>query len=200
MSRRQIWWIALGAGAVLLRILLGMQPQLIEQLYSRGIFLGIRWLIDYVLAWFPLPLIYLFLSALLIVVIVNVWKWSRTSMNWRKRLISGVGGVLAFIGGAIFFFLFLWGFNYGRVPVEDQLGLEPKPLSLDDLKEELKLETEYIIELRSQIPHITDSAITADFLPENLERQVRRNLEKGMSCPPLLLPPRPPFPGRISPL
>lgn len=177
MSKRQIWWIALGAGAVLLRVLLGTQPQVIEYGYSRGIFLAIRWTIDNLLAWFPLPLIYLFFTILIIVVFRNVFKWIRTRLDWRKRLLSGVGGILAFLGGTVFFFLVLWGFNYGRVPVEQQLGLEPKPLSLDELKEELKLETEHIIQLRSEIPHITDSAITEEFLPENLERQLRRNLE-----------------------
>lgn len=180
MSRRQIWWIFLGVGAVLLRILLGMQPHLIEHLYSRGLFLGIRWTIDNLLAWFPFPLIYLFLTGLLISVFYYVLKWIRTKMTWRKRLASGVGGVLAFLGGVVFFFLILWGFNYGRVPVENQLGLEPKPLSLEELKEELKLETEYIVELRSQIPRITDSALTAEYLPENLERQLRRNLENRL--------------------
>jgi len=180
MSKRQIWWIALGAGAILLRILLGIQPRLIEHLYSRGLFLGIRWTIDHLLAWFPLPLIYLFLSVLLIKIILNSLKWIRTRMPWRKRLLSGVGGLLAFVGGAVFFFLFLWGFNYGRVPVEEQLGLEPKPLSLEELKQELKLETEYIVTLRSQIPRITDSAITSEYLPENLERQLRRNLESRL--------------------
>jgi hypothetical protein len=180
MSRRQIWWMALGAGAILLRVLLGTQPALIENLYSRGIFLAIRWTIDNLLAWFPLPLIYLFLTTLIIFTFRNMWKWIRTRMDWRKRLLSGVGGVLAFFGGAVFFFLVLWGFNYGRVPVEQQLGLEPKPLSLDELKQELKLETEYIIQRRSEISHITDSAITAAFLPENLERQLRRNLENRL--------------------
>lgn len=180
MSRRQIWWIALGAGAILLRVLLGTQPWLIEHLYSRGIFLAVRWMIDNLLAWFPLPLIYLFLLVLFIFIIRNIYKWIRTRMDWRKRILSGVGGVLAFIGGAVFFFLVLWGFNYGRVPVEQQLGLDTKPLSLDDLKQELKLETEYIIQLRSEIPHITDSAITEEFLPENLERQLRRNLENRL--------------------
>ncbi len=180
MSRRQIWWIALGAGAVLFRMVLGMQPRLIEQLYSRGIFLGIRWTIDYLLAWFPLPLLYVFFIVLMVFIMRNGWRWIKTPMSWRKRALSGAGGVLSFVGGAVFFFLFLWGFNYGRVPVEVQLGLEPKPLSLEELKKELKLETEYIINLRSQIPHVTDSAITDDFLPENLERQLRKNLESRL--------------------
>lgn len=177
MSKRQIWWTSLGVGAVLLRLLLGMQPRLIEQLYSRGIFLVIRWMIDYLLGWFPLPLLYLFLIILFLLLLRQIWVWARTHMTWQKRFISGIGGGLSFLGGAVFFFLILWGFNYGRVPVEEQLGLEPKPLSMEDLKEELKLETEYIVNLRSQIPHVTDSAITADFLPVNLERQLRLNLE-----------------------
>ncbi len=177
MKRRQIWWIALGIGSILLRWLLGLQPILIEKLYSRGIFLAIRWLIDYLLAWFPLPLIYLFFTGLIIAVFRNGWKWVRTHMTFRTRLVTGVAGILAFFGGAIFFFLILWGFNYGRVPVEQQLGLEPKPLTLEQLKEELKIETEYIIQLRADIDGSGDLDISADLLPENLEFQLRKNLK-----------------------
>lgn len=177
MKRRQIWWIGLGLGAVLLRWLLGFQPMIIEKVYSRGIFLGIRWAIDYLLAWFPLPLLYLFLTGLLVAIFQKSWKWIKKPMDWRARLISGVMSLGAFVGGTVFLFLFMWGFNYGRVPVEQQMGLEAKPLTLEQLKDELRLETEYIVQLRADIPGITDSAFSEDLLPENLEAQLRKNLK-----------------------
>lgn len=177
IKRRQLWWIGLGVGAVLLRWLLGFQPSIIEKLYSRGLFLAIRWAIDYLLAWFPLPLLYLFLTGLVVAIFQRIWKWVKHPMAFRARLLSAVMSCLAFVGGVVFLFLFMWGFNYGRIPVEQQLGLEPKPLTLQQLKEELRIETEYIAQLRAAIPGISDFAFSENLLPENLEAQLRKNLK-----------------------
>lgn len=177
MKKRQFWWISLGVGAIVLRWLLGFQPAIIEMGYSRGLFLGIRWVIDYLLAWFPLPLLYLFLTGLLVAIFQRTSRWIKQPMSIKVRLLSAIMSILAFVGGAVFFFLFLWGFNYGRIPVEQQMGLEVAPLTLEQLKEELQLETEYITQRRADIPGITDSAVSAVLLPENLEFQLRKNLK-----------------------
>lgn len=146
---------------------------MIERLYSRGFFLAVRWTIDYLFAWLPMPLMYLFLLILLFFVGKNIRQWYKTKVDWKTKLIQASLSICAFLGGTVFLFLMLWGFNYGRVPVETQLGLEPKPLTLDELKEELRLETQTLIALRKQVPGITDSAFTADLLPSNLENEIR---------------------------
>lgn len=174
MYRRQIIWISLGGLTVLLRLLLSADA--LERLYSRGLFLGVRWVIDTFLGWLPIPIIYLFLLILILLIGQQSWNWYRSTASWRSKAAQAGMSILAFLGGAIFFFLVFWGFNYGRIPVETQLGLEPKPLNLEDLKEELRLETQAIINLRRQIPGITDSAFTSDLLPANLEAELRSDL------------------------
>jgi hypothetical protein len=81
-------------------------------------------------------------------------------------------------------FIWLWGFNYIRVPLEDQLSLTPKPLGLGELKSELELETEKIIELRAQLTETgteSDSiAIVASQLPADYQNQVRSVVEEWL--------------------
>lgn len=171
MHRKKIIWISLGAAAVILRLVLS--PEAIEKLYSRGLFLGIRWSIDTFFAWLPAPLMYLLLPILFFMLGRNAWRWFKTRESWKNKIIQASMSTLAFIGATVFLFLFLWGFNYGRVPMEMQLGLEPKPLTLDELKEELRLETQILVDLRKQIPGITDFAFTSDLLPPHLENEIR---------------------------
>ncbi len=174
MQRKKILWIILGLAALILR--LALSPEAIEKFYSRGLFLGVRWGIDYLLAWFPFALLYLFLPVLFWHMGKNFWRWYRANFSWKVKATRALLSVLSFLGGTVFLFLFLWGFNYGRVPVEMQLGLEPKPLTLEELKEELRIETQVLIDLRQQIPGITDSAFTADLLPLDLEKEIRSAL------------------------
>lgn len=168
----------LGILAVLLRITLGEAA--IETLYSRGVFVALRWLIDYLLAWLPVPLMYLLLPALLFVGARNTRRWYRAQQSWRTKTWQALMATLSFVGATVFLFLFLWGFNYGRIPVETHLGLEPEPLSFQQLQEELTRETQILLELRPSIPGITDSAFTADLLPPHLESHMRQALTQRL--------------------
>lgn len=179
--KTKVAWIGLGLAALALRYLLSGRPDIIEQYYSRMLFPGIRWLIDYLLAWFPIPLIYLFLAALAFFLPRSILRWWRKPHlhAWQKAL-DGLLGTGAFLGGAIFFFFMLWGYNYGRVSIEDQLGLELKPLTFSELKDEFAHETEMIKRLRKTIPGITTEPVSEDMLPDKLERLLRDELESWL--------------------
>ena len=99
----KIGWIGLGLTAVALRAVLTNHPGWVEQYYSRGLFLGIRWTIDYLLAWLPVPLIYLFVAGLLFW-LVRTWR-RRQVRTWNQRLLPSSLSLAPFAGGAAFFFL-----------------------------------------------------------------------------------------------
>lgn len=186
MYKSQFIWISLGIGALILRWLTGPFPGLIENLYSRGLFLGIRWMIDYLLAWSPVPLIYIFLSGLLVLLGWGIVRIRRRKETLKRKFIRSSLSVLAFTGGVIFFFLLLWGFNYARIPIEQQLALDAGPLSYEELWDELEVETNHIIRLRNNINGAGDEALTEAHLPEDLEKLLRRELEamlKGYGFP-----------------
>lgn len=179
-TRKQLIWIALGVLAIGLRILAKWSPSAVEALYSRGLFLGVRWLIDYLLAWLPFPLIYPFVLILGYWLFRSLVLFFRRRDPWQRKLSQALLGLGAFLGGAAFFFFFLWGYNYSRVAIEQQLAIDPVPLSVDELYEELAATTDTLIQWRARIPGITDSAFTADLLPPNLEREVRNDLERWL--------------------
>ncbi len=171
-------WIGAGLAALFLQDVLSGHPEIVEQYYSRGLFPVLRWLIDYLLAWLPVPLIYLFVFGLAYFLVRRIGRWWRRAYehSWEKAL-DGLLGTGAFFGGGIFLFLALWGFNYGRLPIEDQLGLELQALTFSELKEEFLHETETIKRLRKEIPNITREPVSAEMLPKRLEKKLRAELE-----------------------
>jgi len=66
----------------------------------------------------------------------------------------------------------MWGFNYARVPIEEQLNINPKPLTKDDLESSLKALTPIILEARSNIPNVGDAAINSKFMLKDFESTV----------------------------
>ena len=181
-TKTKLAWIGLGLGALALRAVLSSYPEIIERYYSRMLFPVVRSGIDYLLAWLPLPLIYPFLLALIFFLARGIVRWWRRDYlhSWQKAL-DGLLGTGAFLGGSIFFFLILWGFNYGRLSIEEQLGLELKPLSFSDLKEEFAHETEALKHLRNSIPGITREPVSEAMFPDDLENRLRAELENWLS-------------------
>ena len=180
MKRKHLIWIGLGIIALLIRWL--STNSFIERWYSRGLFQGIRWIIDYLLAsWIPFSMLYLFIIGLLA---WGYWKWKKTAFknkSWKQLTIAVFARLLAFLGALLFFFLFLWGYNYGRVSIEEQLGLDLEPISVEELREMMVQEAQYLVEWREKIPEAGDSALTAQYLPNLLEKQLRGDLEKWLA-------------------
>ena len=174
-------WILLGLLALLAKVILRHYPETVEWAYSRGLFLSIRWLFDIVLYPLPIPLIYLLIPLCLLYLGIRLKRIWQTKPNWRARLGKSIHGILSLLGGALFLFLFLWGFNYDRVPVERQLALKMSPLDADALREELARETELLLERRQGVPGAGDSALIESVLPAQLENKVRERVEDWLA-------------------
>lgn len=176
MKTSQKIWILLGACTLLLRWIAAARPDWTERFYSRGLFIGIRNIIDYGLAWLPFPLAYLVIPGVLIWMGVSIRRWWRRREGGWDKIRSAGAGILAFLGGLLFFFFFLWGFNYSRIPLEQQLDLQPQPLTTEELREEFDLATTALIAARARIPGASDRAL--NYLPEArpLEQQLRKEV------------------------
>lgn len=184
MVKLRTWgWFIAGIGAVLLRLLFGLFPELTEAIYSNGLFVLIRWIFDYTIALLPFPLILLLLAGLIFLIIRRrrKRKGRKKVRGWKARLGLFGKGFLNFSGAVVFFFLFLWGFNYARVPLHEQCGLKSDPIPIEELRKLAPGMAAETNSFRSQIAGATDSALTADFLPEDLEYVMRENLEKALT-------------------
>jgi hypothetical protein len=176
LFHRKTLWVALGLLAMALRAT--MSPDFIERFYSRGLFQAVRFSFDAINRWMPFAMVYLLFFGLLFWLGWRIRGLVKNTSEWRIKLMNTFTGLLAFAGGAVFFFLFLWGFNYGRIPLETTLSIEPKPLTVSELREELDAETAAVLRLRAAVPGASDSAIARSFLPADLENTMRTQLTR----------------------
>ncbi|WP_052599884.1 DUF3810 domain-containing protein [Aureispira sp. CCB-QB1] len=180
-KERESIWIKLGLGAILIRIILGFQPQWCEVIYSRGIYPWIRSFFDHTLGLLPFAAIYLF-DLILVIWLIKISTHFIKSVFIEKEGIRGKGygkSIVAFFMGLIFWFLFLWGYNYARIPMSEQIGLEvPESMNFDAIWEEAQYIKQTCIEARQKIPSIDTNVIPLDAYPSNLEEVMRTSLKE----------------------
>lgn len=172
-------WILLGVLTLLLRWLFSINPTFTELIYTRGLFQFIRVIYDFTLGWLPIPVVYPAGLALLGFLILKVAKYLRSEATPLQRIGRSLINILAFGSGVFFFFHLLWGFNYFRIPVEKQMGLEKIPGDTTFIINEFDFMTARLIEARAAIPDT--QALTQKQLPPDLEKEVRFHLEEVMN-------------------
>ncbi|MCC6723381.1 MAG: DUF3810 domain-containing protein [Saprospiraceae bacterium] len=188
-------WIALG----LLTLLLGwlMPPAFVERWYSRGLFLGVRYLFTALDSWWPFAAVYLLAAGLIVWLFWKVklrsvleffagfaWQgrgiFAKQNRPWHLRLLGVLHTLLAFVAAIVFLFQWLWGFNYGRVPLEQHLGFEPKPLTVNELRDELLAATTDVVFLRKQLKEGPDTIIAEQKLMPDAESAMRNSLTRQL--------------------
>ncbi len=178
-DRRWIW-ILLGLGAIAIRYVAGFFPSVVENIYSRGIFQGIRYLLNSVISILPFPTLYLWIVVALTLLIISFRNLFKNHKGWKARLYQFLMSVFAVAGGVVFFFLFLWGYNYARIPFENQLEIKPIPLSKEELLEALELHTSIASNFRTQVPGKSDKAFDESQIPANFESIMRKEIKRTM--------------------
>lgn len=183
-------WIGLGLLTLLLTWLTRLNPGFTELLYSRGLYVMIRWVWDYSLGLLPFPVLYLAITALCIYFFIKLRKAlvNYRRVAWRYRLGSFIYSSLAFAGAALFFFQWLWGFNYNRVSLAKQLSLPEVQPDTSYLKSETLWATQHLISSRMQIPVDTTLTLSANDFPHDVATQIRRSYinvldSLGYPCP-----------------
>ena len=178
---KNIWslwhWSLLGLAALLLRFLASKAPQYVEQFYSRGVFLGVRWLFDWSLAWLPFPLVFYGIVTIYVVKFFKMLLAKR--IPFRKRLLTSGRGLLNFVGFMIFSFMILWGFNYARPNFSKQMGLTiDKPDTLA-LRQELEMAAKDAINVRKILENdpLSKNGFSSDF-EDKMRSDVSIFLEK----------------------
>ncbi len=189
MKLKDWFWAILGLIFLGIRYLASLFPEVTDRIYSEGIFLWIRQIIDQTLGRLPFPSVYFFWISVILVLIYFIRQLG-TRSTLRHKLGYTFRATLNGTGALVFFFLVLWGFNYQRVPVVEKLGLDIRPLELEEVKEEL-LETESELNrLRAMIKSDTTAIDDPWDYPE-LEADVRKELENQLHLLELIYAGRP---------
>nr|WP_287936792.1 DUF3810 domain-containing protein [Algoriphagus sp.] len=178
MGKRDWSWAFLGILALVIRYFAIRYPEATDELYSRMFFPGIRNVIDLTLGHLPFPSVYLFIGMVLLVLVVFVRRFFQKK-GWKSKSVYTVQATSNGVGALVFFFLILWGFNYQRTPIFQQLSLKPKSLNLEQLESEIQITQRLVEQYRNRIK--SDTLAISEILdyPE-LERLVRSNMSENL--------------------
>ncbi len=174
-----VWWgIVLGVLSLLIRVV--VSPEWVERYYSRGFFQLFRMFWDTMLtSWFPIALIYILFLILLARFARAVYRW--TKHKGVDRLWSLLAGLLGFAGWLIFSFLLMWGYNYGRIPVEQKLGLELQAPAREVLEAQIRQEAAQLALLRARIEGADTATLSPRVFSADMEEQLRDGLEEVLT-------------------
>ncbi|MEM6764576.1 MAG: DUF3810 domain-containing protein [Bacteroidota bacterium] len=176
---RRFTWIGMGLLTGLITFLLSLNPTFTEVVYSRGVFVLIRWVWDYTIGWIPFPLIYLLLAGLLYWIISGLIasRKTRSIQPFRNQLAGYVFSFLAFLSAVYVIFQLLWGFNYQRQPIEASLGLAVAWPDSVELVQEFNRVTDKLTKLREKVS--SASAEGFSFEEAYLRKQLVVTLEQN---------------------
>jgi hypothetical protein len=178
MGKRDWSWALLGIIALGLRYFAIQYPEATDELYSRKFFPGIRNLIDLTLGNLPFPSVYLFVFSVILVLVVFTRRFL-SKPDWKSKVFYSFRALCNGVGALIFFFLVLWGFNYQRTPIFQQLSLKPKSLNLVQLESEINITQRLVEQYRNRMT-LDSTAITEILEYPELEKLVRANMSENL--------------------
>lgn len=170
-SRRQWAW-QLGTFAWLVATALAMawfrrSPERVEETYSQGVFPVIGSVLQTLFGWIPFAVGDLFYASVVVVAVVALVRLVRRMWRKQGRAAMFCGLRLANLVIALYVaFYLLWGLNYFRVPLEQQLGLENIRPGVADLIEVAYAYVDSANALREQLgdgmPTMSNATIYAE--------------------------------------
>ncbi|MFN3801353.1 DUF3810 domain-containing protein [Belliella pelovolcani] len=178
MLRGNWTWSILGLISLLIRHFAIQSPEKTEEIYSRKFFPGIRNVIDLSISKLPFPTVYIFIASIFLFFGIFAYYFFK-KVGWKSKLGYTIRSLFNYLGALIFFFLVLWGYNYQRIPVFEQIGMQPRPMIEEELIPELELTRNLLNQLR---PLILDDTVAIDsIMPySELERMVRGNMREHL--------------------
>jgi hypothetical protein len=173
--------LILGGLTIGLKLIGGFFPLTVERIYSRSLFPGVRFVLDHTIGLLPFSAIYLLLVFFPVWILLRLrHRQRRENVGWLRRggrvLLSllGVMGLILTAGYG------LWGFNYDRLPLDRQLGLELRPLDEGMIRDGSREMAENLIRTRAQISR-SSSPLRHDDLPGDLEGALRSSFTKVLA-------------------
>ncbi len=156
---------------VLLVKWIGSYPELVEDYYSNGLYLGISKFFRVLFGWIPFSIGDLFYLILFILAGRYVYR------NWKsitKKPLFFLKDILVVVSVAYFAFHLLWGMNYYRQPITWKLQIEK-----DYTKEELLTFTAYLVEkVNHYQTEITGDSIDPVKIPYS-KKEIFKKTEEG---------------------
>lgn len=171
-------WGILGVTTLIIRFIAVRYPAKTEAIYSRTFFPVVRNFIDATVSRLPFPTFYIFLFSVVAIVLFVLYRTIQTD-GWGNKIYFIFRSTINGLGFLVFFFLMLWGYNYQRIPIFEQLSLTPLPLNEQGLLQEMELTKNILNQVRPNIRRDT-SAIEDLMDYKELEDLVRTELSNNL--------------------
>ncbi|AEL25750.1 DUF3810 domain-containing protein [Cyclobacterium marinum] len=181
--------VYLGIISLMLRYLATSSPYLTEKWYTTGLYPLIRGLLDHTIVVLPFPTVYL-LILLLIYLGYRFFRKLFKIKSHKQRFFLFSRLILNFLGCLIFSFLILWAYNYYRIPLYQKLNLNPSPLSIDLLIEEMETTQQFLHTLRENVhpdstnwPDISDFTVQSTMIRDEMKSMLKDWQHGGKGSP-----------------
>jgi len=148
----------------------------VENIYSNGIFQAVRWIFDHTISFSRIPMIFIFIIFATIYLLHIIVRPFKKSSSVKRKIKEFLLSFLAFIALLYASFMWLWGFNYLRIPIEDTMQFSARPILAKDLKSKLIERLPELVEARSRIANATTAALDTAFIPDHLEHTIRESV------------------------
>lgn len=183
---KRLPWLLLIPLGVILPALISLNPNAVERIYSRGVYPLIAGAIGFLTGLLPFSIAEWLLYALVIglpaLILVTLIRALLHKMRWAKFL-RLIVTILILFGIALNTFYVLWGFNYSRNTLAQQLSLDVRNRSVDELESLCFQLASDAVSLRAQVQEdergvfrlpkgITDCLRRIPKAYEQLEKQV----------------------------
>ena len=108
--------------------LIAFFPEVVEQYYSNGLYLGISYFMRIALGWIPFSVGDLLYGIAILILIFQLWKTRKTwKQNWKNNLLQ----ITSYLSVLYFVFHFLWALNYYRVPLFEKMHIQREYSDVD---------------------------------------------------------------------
>jgi len=122
---------------ILIFLIGSYQPEIVEKIYSNGIFKILAQSISHVTSLVPFSIaefvVFFFVIWIFYVTIKNVIKIVSEHQNRRENLLRFFLYILRLSGLIYLAFVLLWGLNYNRLPFAEIAGMNVQPASVEEL-------------------------------------------------------------------
>ena len=139
--RKYIYWICLVFVAIGIKIF-SLFPSAVERYYSQGIYPVISAIQRFLLGWIPFSIGDLLYGSVVVYLIVVVVRFVRALIKKQLSKISLRSTVSRFVNLCLWVYILfniLWGLNYNRLGIGDQLELKPSAYSVMELQAVLNI-------------------------------------------------------------
>ena len=172
--------VVVGIMGVVLTRLAAWSPEIVEHYYSRTFFPVIRSVFDWINGIIPIPLFYVTIPSLLVGMWLYVGFFTKAMQSVSGKLTATLLSLLSYLGFVLFIFQLSWGFNYKRIPLEKQLGLELQAIDSSRLTYLFELSSHQVDSLRRVIAKDTKDSVRWFVAIEDIEKEMNRAVRKFM--------------------